>query len=136
MKSFSRGLALYLGHEVQTHCLASGTSLILLELWAWSYCSSCRVSFVNSFLKSVIETETRLGKLRGNLNVGLSTRLFPKVTAGSLGINGTSFLLSKHRPVVCCCYPDSAWRGWQCKIFRGCRKPDIQEEPCAAVCEG
>lgn len=98
----TKGLAPYLTHHVQTHCLASGTSLIILEMWGWNYCNSCRVSFLNSFLKSI--TETRLRKFRGNLNRGLSTRLFPKVSAGSLGRNGTSFLLSKHRPVVCCCY--------------------------------
>lgn len=100
----TKGLAPYLTHHVQTHCLASGTSLIILEMWGWNYCNSCRVSFLNSFLKSITETETRLRKFRGNLNRGLSTRLFPKVSAGSLGRNGTSFLLSKHRPVVCCCY--------------------------------
>lgn len=101
----TRGLAAYLTHEVQTQCLASETSLIILELWGWSYCNCSRVSFINSFLKSIIETETRLGKFRGNLNVSLSTCLFPKVSAGSLGRNGTSFLLRKQGPVVCCCYP-------------------------------
>lgn len=65
----------------------------------------CRVWFENSFLKSRIESETSLGKFRGNLNVALATCLFPKVSPGSLRRNGTSFLLSKHRPVVCCCCP-------------------------------
>lgn len=65
----------------------------------------CRIWFENSLLKSRIETETSLGEFRGNLSVALSTCLFPKVSAGSLGRNGTSFFPSKHRPVVCCFYP-------------------------------
>ena len=71
----------------------------LLQQLGW------RVWFENSFLKSRIETERSLGKFRGNLNVALSTCLFSKVGTGSLGRNGTSFLPSKHGPVVCCRYP-------------------------------
>lgn len=118
----TKGLAPYLTHPVQTHWSASGTSLIILEMWGWSYCNSCRVSFINSFLKSIIETETRLGKFRGNLNMSLSTRLFPKVSAGSLGRNGTSFLLSKHRPVVCCCYPRQCMEKLAVQGFQGMQK--------------
>lgn len=118
----TRGLAPYLTHHVQTHCLASGTSLIILEMWGWSYCNSCKVSFINSFLKSIIETETRLRKFRGNLNTGLSTRLFPKVSAGSLGRNGTSFLLSKHRPVVYCCYPRQCMERLAVQSLQGMQK--------------
>lgn len=80
---------------------------------------TCRVWFENSFLKSRIETETSLGKFGGNLNVALSTCLFPKVSAGSLGRNGMSFLPSKHGPVGCCRCPGQCVEGPAVARFAG-----------------